>query len=507
MSRLHQPQPQPESHLQPQQQPLQQTAPVGLLRRRTTRAVALSALVCLGLPASLVFAGTTAPKIGGTCAKLKTTSKDVSGRALVCVNRNGKKVWQAAAAATTATTATTATAAPGTTATPAKGLAKTSGFDGKTIKVGVITALSGPAAVIGKQLAAGQDVFWKYYNSEKGGIAGRYPVEVALEDNLYESNTTVQKYNKIKDNVVMISQVMGTAPTLALLPLLKADNVVASPASQDALWVREQNLFPVLEPYQVDAINAMDFVIKGTGGRSKTICAIIQNDVYGEAGLEGVNFAADKLNFNVKVVAKYKQGDQDVTGQVNDLRKGGCQLVFAASLPTEFGKILGTAATLGYAPDWIGQSPAWVDTLLLTPLKDYMTAHVQIVAVGPEWGDPTLPAAVKYAARVKQYKPDQKPDYYFTFGYFQAQATAQLLEKAVALGNLNRDGIVKAMNSLDKLTFDGLASDFRYGPPEKRDPSRFSTMFKVDPAAPFGLRAVLFNFTSEAARAYTLPKA
>lgn len=470
-------------------------------RRTSTLAVAVVVLLTVGLPASTLFAA-TAPKVGAACTKINAAGKDKSGKAVVCKTKKGKKVWQTVATTPSTVAATTATSAPA----PAKGLAKTAGFDGKTIKVGVITALSGPAAVLGKPLAAGQEVFWKYYNEEKGGIAGRYPVEVVLEDNLYESNTTVQKYNKIKDNVVMLSQVMGTAPTLALLPLLKADNVVASPASQDALWVREQNLFPIIEPYQVDAINAMDYVMKSLGGKTKTICAVIQNDVYGEAGLEGLNFAADKMNFDVKTVAKYKQGDQDFTGQVNDLRKSGCQVVFAGALPTEFGKILGTSAQLGFAPQWIGQSPSWVDSLLLTPLKDYMTARVLIVAVGPEWGDPTVRSAVDYAARVKRYKPDQKPDFYFTFGYFQAQATAQLLEKAVASGSLNRDGIVKAMNSLDKLTFDGLASDYPYGPPEARDPSRFSTMFKVDPAAPFGLRSVLFNFTSEAARAFNFAK-
>lgn len=472
----------------------------GSWRRRTsTLAIAVTALLAVGLPASPLFAA-AAPKVGAACAKINATGKDKSGKAVVCKTKNRKKLWVAVAAAPSTVPATAATSAP------AKGLSKTAGFDGKTIRVGVITALSGSAAVLGKPLAAGQEVFWKYYNEEKGGIAGKYPVEVVLEDNLYESNTTVQKYNKIKENVVMLSQVMGTAPTLALLPLLKADKVVASPASQDALWVREQNLFPIIEPYQVDAINAMDYVMKSLGGKSKNICAVIQNDVYGEAGLEGVNFAADRMNFEVKAVAKFKLGDQDFTGQVNDLRKAGCQVVFAGALPTEFGKILGTAAQLGFAPQWIGQSPSWVDSLLLTPLKDYMTARVLVVAVGPEWGDPTVRSAVEYAARVKQYKPDQKPDFYFTFGYFQAQATAQLLEKAVAMGSLNRDGVMKAMNSLDKLTFDGLAGDYPYGPPETRDPSRFSTVFKVDPAAPFGLRSLAFNYTSEAARAFTFIK-
>ena len=126
--------------------------------------------------------------------------------------------------------------------------------------------------------------------------------------------------------------------------------------------------------------------------------------------------------------------------------------MFAVALPTEFGKILGTAASLGYAPQWIGQSPAWVDLLLGTPLKDYMASNVMIAAVGPEWGDPTVPEAAAFAERVKTYKPDQTPNYYFSFGYYQAQAAAQLLEKAVQLGSLDRDGIITAMNSLDMLT-------------------------------------------------------
>lgn len=479
---------------------------IGRRRVAAVRAATIVALAALGLPAmSSVAATTSAQKVGGACPRLNATARDASGAALMCRIVNGKRVWAASAApATTAARATTT--APKPTFGSDEALKKAPGFNGKAFKVGVITALSGPAAVIGNQLAAGQSTYWKYLNAEKGGIAGRYPVEVVLEDSLYESNTTVQKFNKIKDDVSILSQVMGTAPTLALLPLLKADNMVASPASQDAMWVREQNLFPILEPYQIDALNAMDYLIKEGGAKNKTICAVIQNDVYGEAGLEGLNYAADKLDFNVKTVAKYKQGDQDFTGQVSDLRRNGCEVVFVASLPTEFGKIIGTAAALRFTPQWIAQSPSWVDSLLATPLRDYLTAYVLVVAVGPEWGDPTVRNAAAYAERVKQYKPDQKPDYYFTFGYFQAQATAQLLEKAVAMGDVSRDGIIKAMNSLDKLTFDGLAGDYLYGPPDKRDPSRFSTIFKVSPEAPFGLRSLRFNYTSDIARRFTFTK-
>jgi hypothetical protein len=106
---------------------------------------------------------------------------------------------------------------------------------------------------------------------------------------------------------------------------------------------------------------------------------------------------------------------------------------------------------------------------------------------------------------VATYKPDQTPNYYFSFGYLQGWATAQLLEQAVQLGSLDRDGIVEAMNSLEALKFDGLAGDYPYGPPEARDPSRITTVFEVDPNGPFGLNAVKQNFSSATAEAYEFP--
>ena len=41
----------------------------------------------------------------------------------------------------------------------------------------------------------------------------------------------MQVYNKIKGDVVMFAQLLGTPVTKAILPLLKTDNIVASPAS------------------------------------------------------------------------------------------------------------------------------------------------------------------------------------------------------------------------------------------------------------------------------------
>ena len=73
----------------------------------------------------------------------------------------------------------------------AASLAEAPGFDGKTIKLGVLTPLTGPVAVIGKPLTAGNEVYFDYVNSE-GGIAGKYKVELVQEDTQYSPPATVQ---------------------------------------------------------------------------------------------------------------------------------------------------------------------------------------------------------------------------------------------------------------------------------------------------------------------------
>ena len=40
-----------------------------------------------------------------------------------------------------------------------------------------------------------------------------------------------------------------------------------------------------------------------------------------------------------------------------------------------------------------------------------------------------------------------------------------------------------------------------------RDPARVTTVFKVDPEGPFGLDALKYNFSSEAAEAFEFPTA
>jgi ABC-type branched-subunit amino acid transport system substrate-binding protein len=383
---------------------------------------------------------------------------------------------------------------------------QTAGFDGTTIKVGVLTPLSGPVAVIGQPLTAGNEVYFEALN-QKGGIAGKYKVEIEQADTQYEPDRTVQQYNRLKGDVVAFTQVLGTAPTLAVLPQLKRDKVLAAPASLDATWVREENLLPIGGPYQVQAINAMDYYLKKEGGEGKNICTLIQDDAYGEAGQAGVDFAAEQLNFEVAETQRFRVGAKDVSGQISRLRSAKCDAVFLVATPTDAGTIWGTAAQVKFAPRWLAQSPSWIDELGASPLAKYLAQTTLIIAEGTEWGDTEVPGMAEMVKNVKDLRPKQEPDYYFAFGYNQARAMTAVLEKAVELGDLSKEGILEATRQLGTVSFDGLTGDYQYGPAEERNPPRTSTIFEVDPKKPFGLARKEYNYESEAAKAYEFEKA
>ena len=376
------------------------------------------------------------------------------------------------------------------------------GFDGSTIKVGVISDLSGPVAIIGAPLTAGGQVYYDYINSQ-GGIAGKYQIETVEVDHQYNPATAVQVYNQVKDDVVVIGQLLGTPITNAVLESLKEDGLVAAPASLDAFWVREQNLLPIGAPYQIQAINGLDWwVSEGGGSVDQVYCSFIQDDPYGEAGQEGIDFAAEHLGFEIAEIARYVSGDTDFSAQVQQLQGAGCEVVFLVATPSVTGGTLGAAAASEYRPQWLGLSPTWINALAGSPLAPYLQAFFVVIGEGSTWGDESVPGMDTMIERLDEFAPDQEPDYYFTFGYVQAQATVQVLEAAVANGDLSRDGIIEALNTLGRVSFDGLSGDYFYGTPTERVPATENTIFAVNPEVPNGVEAVATGYKASFADSF-----
>lgn len=386
-----------------------------------------------------------------------------------------------------------------------KELTTAPGFDGTTIRVGIVSPLSGPVAVIGNPLTAGNETYFKYVNEELGGIAGKYKVELVKEDSQYKPDLGVQAYSKIKNDVTLFAQMLGTPITKAVLPQLEADNIVAAPASLDVDWVFEPNLLPVGAPYEIQMINAGAYMQDEGGAKGKTVCSMIQDDAYGQSGQRGIEFAAKELGYDIKTTARFAAGTPDFTAQIQSLKSNACQVTYLVATPGDTAKILGTAAQLQFAPQWVGQSPTWTGAFAKSALAPYLQQNFLLAAEGTEWGDTSVKGMADMLDRLQKYTPSQQPDIYFVFGYYQAKAVTELLEKAVENGDLSREGVLKALANLGTVEFDGLTGDYKYGSKiSEREPPRNTTIYKVDPNKPGGLARVKYEYVSDAAKDYEL---
>lgn len=361
------------------------------------------------------------------------------------------------------------------------------GFDGTTIKLGVLEGVSGPIGdPIGKPLSAGGDAYWARVNAA-GGVAGKYKVELVKEDTAYSNEQTKQKYTKIKNDVVMFSQILGTPPTKTVLVDLKTDGIAASPASLDAAWIREPNLLPVGSTYQIQFVNAASWLVEDEGFEGKPICMMAIESEYGQAGLEGLEYAAEELDFTIAATARFKgTPDEDYTAQISQLQGAKCEAVFLTALPSNTGRIIGAAAQRGFNPRWIGQSPTWVGALAASPVAPVLQRSFYWTSEGTTWGDTSVPGMKELIEDVGKYASSQQPDVYFAFGYSQAKGVHALLEKAVELGDLSRQGILKAIEEVE-IDYEGLLGTYTYGKATEREPSSETVIFKVNPSVPGAL--------------------
>jgi hypothetical protein len=176
-----------------------------------------------------------------------------------------------------------------------------------------------------------------------------------------------------------------------------------------------------------------------------------------------------------------------------------------ASTPLDTSGIMTKAISLNFEPQFIALAPAWLTSLASSPnIGDYIAEHLWVSSSQfAAWGDTNVPGMQTFLDRQAIYAPDQTPDGYFIFGYIQAQAWAQILEKAVKNGDLSRAGIQKAMTQVGTLTFEDLETPYKYGKsPETRNPPRATTLFEVDATTPVGLAVLSPQAASKAAKKY-----
>ncbi|HEX6237028.1 MAG TPA: ABC transporter substrate-binding protein [Acidimicrobiales bacterium] len=402
----------------------------------------------------------------------------------------------------------------------------TPGFDGETIVVGALTPPPGSAGEEAATAAvAGIEAYVAQLN-RSGGVLGRYPVEVRRVP--VDGGAARDAYEATRGDVLLYVHVpQGMAD--ALLEPFEADDVVGVPAATEGRWLREQNALTFLTPDEMQVANGIDWALTDAGLRIVTVdelrarwssvlgtaatdptarqggaradhvvCAAVRRGHQGDAAAAAVRAVARGRALSLGTVAELPPGDPGrpamraaLAEVVAELRWAGCETVVLASSPEQTGPLLAAAAGGWYAPRWVGLSRSWTPSLLRGPLAEYVRDHLVIVGNGlVDWApeDARGAAAVLRNARDEHAPGTADGDLDFALGYAQALVAREVIERALAMGDMSRAGVINAINTLDELRLDGLAADVPYGPPEVRRTPRRSAIYAVHPSAPWGLR-------------------
>jgi ABC-type branched-subunit amino acid transport system substrate-binding protein len=373
-------------------------------------------------------------------------------------------------------------------------------LNAKTITLGILSPYSGPVAdPIGKPLARGVEVFFKSIN-DQGGIDG-FKVNFVEKDTQYNPQLQVEQYNAIHNQVLMIADSLGTPTTFAIKDLATADHMLVSAATLSSALAREKYLILVGTPYRLQVENAFDYVVNKLGVQNPATGIIYQNDDYGQDGLTGYKEAISAYHLHDVGQASYAATDTDFTAQVSQMKAAGAKYVFITATPIPTAKIIGTAHALGYDPQWILQSPAFATGLLAVPGLAPLLSKAWLVSQGATWGDTSVPGMKQMLADVAKYASDQKPDGFFEFGYAESKVTYAILKKAADNGDLTRDGLFTAFESLKNVDLGGLLPNLNYGSsPNDRVPSRDSVVYAIDPTQPTAIKSLSGDFTGVAAK-------
>lgn len=329
----------------------------------------------------------------------------------------------------------------------------------RKIKLGALDDESGPGAAIGKSFAIGKKILVAHVNAGGSGLLpDGWTLALESRDHGYDPGKAQQSYTAIKDDVLFIATSFGTPNTLPLRPFLEADNIVAFPASLSSQMAEHAYTPPIGAPYSYEAMRAVDHAVEVAADKAAIKLGIVYDQTdYGKDGLVGLQLAATHHGLTLAAERAIKPGQKDFTAEIGALQAAGATHVILTVLPSSSGPLLGTAAALGYAPIWYGNTPAWIDAFFAHPkLPPAVFANYHWAGGLPYWGEP-LPGMDAFLAAYEKHGKDLgRPDFYILLSYVQGLVALEAVRRALDAGDITRAGYLKALKTISNFDAGGL---------------------------------------------------
>ena len=326
--------------------------------------------------------------------------------------------------------------------------------DGAGFKFGVIGPMTGENAIYGTAVANGVQIAVEEINAA-GGING-YPVEVSVQDDVSDSETAVNAYNKLMDDGMQI--LVGpvtTNPAISVSAKVYEDRVFALTPSASSLDVvtGKDNMFQLCFTDPNQGKGAATYMAANMADAK--IAVIYRNDDAYSQGIRDTfvtEAQADGLNI---VYEGTFTGDTatDFSVQLTGAQSAGADVVFLPIYFQPASVILSQANAMGYEPTFFG-----VDGMdgILTLENFDMSLAEGVMVLTPFSADATDERTVNFVTEYND-RFGETPNQFAADGYDCIYALKQALENAGCTPDMSTEDICTAMiEQFTSMSFDGL---------------------------------------------------
>jgi branched-chain amino acid transport system substrate-binding protein len=346
------------------------------------------------------------------------------------------------------------------TATPA--LAQ-QGVSSSEIVIGTAQDLSGPIVSLSKPAVNGMRMKIDEVNAA-GGINGR-KLRLVVEDHGYDPKKAVLAAQKMvqQDKIFAALGSIGTPTAVAAMPIYLDRNVAhlfPLTGAREMFEPLHKLKYSFSAPYYEQIRAGLKRVIKDKN--LKKVCAIYQDDDYGQEVLQGGEHGLKDLGLTYVERTSFKRGATDFSSQVAKMKESGCEIVVMGTIIRETIGTIGTARRLGWNPEFIGTTASYFDIIHKLG-KEAVNGFYSACTINyPYEDDPNEKVRAWYASYKEKYKED--PTVLSVYGY---QLTNLFVEAAKRAGqNLNPDTLATALAALE------VPGDFFGGDTQKFGPQK-----------------------------------
>jgi len=317
------------------------------------------------------------------------------------------------------------------------------GETGKTLKVGITTPSSGPAAEKGSPMGHANLDCMKYINEERGGVNG-YPIEVVWLDNAYDAAKVVTNVKKFMDDGCLMYATSSSAMMTASMEIAnRAEFPGLVCFNAPNLHRPPKHIYGQLPDYGDDWTAFTEYYLENIwkGPGKPKMAMHLLNNTTGYGALDAAKAYAGELGIELLPPEEHATTTISEVESLTRIKAQNPDVLYIASTPKPAAVIMKNAVELGMYPDiTVGCGHAAMTKALVDIAGADVVEGIYGVFPAASWGD-NVPGMAKMTEYCRELHPKDEGNGDYVTSWAQSLVMAEILR--VALENVGYDVLAK----------------------------------------------------------------